>query len=182
MYVYLTDAAFIYMEWFGVGPRLFSGLLAANVVAFALCAIWNIRLLRRHPAHRIVSVACGVLLLLACGLLAHATLMTALLPVVVVLLLLAVGVQGLIVGNAAACFLAHFPDVRAAASGVVGSLQFLVGGALGAALSIVHTATLTTAATAVSLAALGTVLALAFAKPAADEGAAADQGPPVAAA
>lgn len=174
MYVYLTDAAFIYMEWFGVGPRLFSGLLAANVVAFALCAIWNIRLLKRHPAHRILPVACGVLLVPACALLAHATLMTASLPVVAALLLLCVGVQGLIVGNAAACFLAHFPNVRGAASGIVGSLQFLAGGALGAGLSMVHTATLTTAGAAVTLTAAGAVVALAFAKPAAD----ADQGPP----
>lgn len=180
MYVYLTDAAFIYMEWFGVGPGAFSGLLAMNVIAFAIWAIWNVRLLKRHPAHRIAPVGCGVLLLLACALLAHVTLMTPSLLVVGALLLLSMGVQGLIVGNVAACFLAHSPDVRGGASGIVGSLQFLVGGALSRALSIVHTATLTTAATALTLGTLGALVALAFAKPAADEGAAADQGPPLA--
>ena len=180
MYVYLTDAAFIYMEWFGVGPRAFSGLLAMNVIAFAFFAVWNVRLLTRHPAHRIAPVGCGVLFLLACALLAHVTLMTSSLLVVAALLLVFMGVQGLIVGNVAACFLAHFPDVRGGAAGIVGSLQFLVGGALSAALSIVHTATLTTAATAVTLGALGALVALAFAKPAAEGGAAADQEPPLA--
>ena len=179
MYVYLTDAAFIYMEWFGVGPRAFSGLLAMNVIAFALCAIWNVRLLKQHPAHRIVPVGCGVLLLLACALLAHVTLTTPSLSVVAALLLVSMGVLGLIVGNVAACFLAHFPDVRGGASGIVGSLQFLVGGALSAALSIGHTATLATAAAAVTVGALGAVMALAFATPGAHEGASADQGPPL---
>ena len=175
MYVYLTDAAFIYMEWFGVGRGAFSGLLAMNVIAFALCAIWNVRLLKRRPAHRIAPVGCAVLFLLACALLAHVTLMTPSLPVVATLLLVSMGVPGLIVGNAAACFLAHFPDVRGGASGIVGSLQFLVGGALSAVLSIVHTATLTTAATAVTVGALGALVALAFAKPVAGESAPADR-------
>ena len=180
MYVFLTDAAFIYMEWFGVGRGAFSALLAMNVIAFALWAILNLRLLKRHAAHRIVPVGCGGLFLLGCALLAHVTLMTPSLPVVAVLLLVSMGVQGLILGNVAACFLAHFPDVRAGASGIVGSLQFLVGGALSAALSIGHTDTLTTAATAVTLGALGALVALAFARPADIEGGAADQEPPLA--
>ena len=60
------------------------------------------------------------------------------------LLLVSASVQAMIVGNVAACFLSHFSDSRPTASGVARSIQFLIGGAMGTVLEILHTRTLTT--------------------------------------
>lgn len=164
--VYVNDGAFIYTVWFGLSPTQFSGLLAANVVALVLGTVINFRLLRKHEAHRVTRKACVVQCVAAGALLAHVTLMTPMLPIVVVLLMVSSGVLGMITGNAAACYLEYFPGFRATASGVAGSLQFLLGGAAGTALSIFHTGTLATAAIAATLCAFLAVLALSRARPA----------------
>ena len=165
MFVYLADAAFIYMDWFGVGPGPFSGLLALNVVAAGFFTAVNFRLLGKLSAHRIVPFACAIQCLATGTLLAHVTLMTPSLPVVVALLMCSMGVGGMIVGNAGVCFLAHFPDIRATASGVAGSVQFLVGGLAGTVLGVIHTGTLAATASIVTLSACVALLSLRFAGP-----------------
>ncbi|MDE2781924.1 MAG: multidrug effflux MFS transporter [Gemmatimonadota bacterium] len=165
--VYVNDGAFIYTVWFGLSPTQFSGFLAANVVALVLGTVINFRLLRKHEAHLVTRKACVVQCLATCALLAHVTLMTPTLPLVVALLMVSSGVLGMITGNAAACYLEYFPGIRATASGVAGSLQFLLGGAAGTALSLFHTGTLATAAIASTLCAFLAILALAGARPAA---------------
>lgn len=166
MLVYLTDSAFIYMTRFGLGPQTFSGLLALNVIAFALVTIFNARLLKRYPAGRIAAAGCCIQFLAASAFLAHTTLTTPSLEVIIPIFMVLSGSQGMILGNAGACFLSHFADSRATASGVAGSLSFLVGGALGAGLGIFHTGTLATAGTLVALCALLALLPIPFARPA----------------
>ena len=168
IFALLADAAFIYMEWFGMGAGAFSGLLALNVVAMAVCSILNVRLLKWHAADRIAQVACCTQCLAACALLAHVTLMTPSLPVVVVLLAISMGLPGLIIGNAGACFLRHFPDLRATASGTAGSIQFLIGGALGMAMAILHAGTLATIAAVLAFCASMAAAALFLTEPAAE--------------
>ena len=164
--VYVNDGAFIYTVWFGLSSTQFSGFLAANVVAMVVGMIVNFRLLRRHEAHLVTRKACVVQCLAACALLAHVTLMTPALPIVVALLMVSSGVLGMITGNAAACFLEYFPGIRATASGVAGSLQFLLGGAAGTALGVFHTGTLATAAIASTVCAFLAIVTLARARPA----------------
>ena len=173
LFVFLTDAAFIYMEWFGLTAGVFSGLLALNVAAIAVCTILNVRLLKKHPAYRIVRIACGTQCLAACILLGHVILTAPSLPVVIALLTVSMGLAGLIIGNAGACFLAYFPHVRATASGAAGSIQFVAGGVLGTALSILHTGTLATTAIGVTFCACVAAAALTAAKPPPAESAAA---------
>ena len=164
-FVYFTDAAFVYSEWFGLGPRPFGLLLALSTVSYMGGAILNVRLIARHRAERLVPVGCGVLLLAALLLLAHVVLMTPSLPVVVALAMMIAGSLGILGGNAAACFLAHFPQQRATASGIVGSLPNVVGGAVGAGLDVIHDGTLLTTALGIGACALVATVAFAFARP-----------------
>ncbi len=159
MLVYLTDSAFIYMTRFRLGPRAFSGLLALNIAAFAVCPIINAQLLNRIPASRIVAAACCIQLFGAGAFLAHATLTTPSLPVVIMRIMVCSGVHGMILGNAGARFLSHFPGSRATAAGVAGSFQFLVAGIMGTGLGIPHTGTLAAAALCALLALLAVPLA-----------------------
>ena len=165
MLVYLTDSAFTYMTRFRLGPRAFSGLLALNIAAFAVCPIINAPLLNRIPASRIVAAACCIELFGAGAFLAHATLTTPSLPVVIMLIMVCTGVQGMILGNAGARFLSHFPGSRATAADVAGSFQFLVAGIMGTGLGILHTGTLATPGAAAALCALLALLAVPLARP-----------------
>lgn len=164
-FVYLTDSAFLYLEWFGLDPTRFGLLLALNTVAFGVGTAFNMRLLRRHRADRIVPLACGGQCLSALLLMAHVGLMEPSLPVVVVLLMPTTGVLGLIAGNAGACFLAYFPGLRATASAIVGSLPYLVGGVVGSGLSMVHGGTPVATATGIAGCAVVAVVASRVARP-----------------
>ncbi len=164
-FVYFTDAAFLYMEWFGIGPRVFGLLLALSTVAFMCGTLWNVRLLAKRRADQLVPVACVGQCLAAFLLLAHVAFMTPSLPVVIALVFAVSGSLGLIAGNAGACFLAHFPDQRATASGIVSSLPNVVGGGVGAGLSGIHDGTPLTTGIGIAGCALVGVLAIAFARP-----------------
>ena len=165
-FVYLTDAAFLYMEWFGLGPTQFGWLLALSTVAVVFGAALNIRLLRKHRPDRIVPLACGFQCVTALLLLAHVALMTPSLPVVAALLTVSTGSLGLIGGNAGACLLAYFPRHRATASGIVGSTPRLVGGLVGTGLSVVHFGTPVATAAGIAGCVLVAGLAIRFARPA----------------
>ena len=165
-FVYLTDAAFLYMEWFGLGPTRFGMLLALSTVAVVIATGLNVRLLRKHRADRIVPFACAFQCITALLLLAHVALMTPSLPVVVALLIAATGSQGFIGGNAGACLLAYFPHHRATASAIVGSTPRLVGGAIGTGLSVVHFGTPVATAAGIAGCALVAGVAIVFARPA----------------
>ena len=164
--VYFTDAAFLYTEWFGVGPRPFGLVLALSTVSYMGGAILNIRLIVKHRAERLAPIGCGIQLLAALLLLGHVAFMTPSLPVVIVLAMVVAGTLGLIAGNGAACFLAHFPDQRATASGIVGSLPNVVGGMIGAGLDVVHDGTPVSTGIGIAACALLAALAFAWARPA----------------
>lgn len=169
IFVFLNDGPFIYTVWFGLSPGRFSGFLAANVVALVMGTLLNFRLLGKHAAHRIALFACAGQCLVAVVLLAHVTLMTPAFPLVATLLMMSCALLGLTMGNTVACFLECFSGMRGTASGVAGSSQFLLGGAIGTGLNIVHTGTLATTAVAFSLCGFVAMLALSRAGPGASE-------------
>lgn len=176
-FVYLTDAAFLYMEWFGLGPTPFGLLLALGTVAIGVGTALNVGLLRKHRPERIVPFACGFQCLTALLLLAHVALMTPSLPVVAALLTLSTGSLGLIGGNAGACLLAHFPRHRATAAGIIGSAPRLVGGLVGTGLSVVHFGTPAATAAGITGCALVAGLAARYARPADADASASNAGP-----
>ena len=164
MFVFLTDSAFVYMDQFGVSPRVFTVLFGANIASIWACNRLNRQLLKTIEAARIIPVACGVQLAAATLFWIHVTTMEPSLYVVGPLLMVSVGVLGLAVGNSIACFLAHFPKIRGTASGVSGSFQFALGGVLGTVIGIVHDGTLATTGAGMCLSALVANVALSFAR------------------
>lgn len=168
--VFLTDAAFVFMDQLGIGPRLFGLLTGLNVIALLVGNRLNRLLLRRIPAHRIIPFGCAFQVLATLLLWLHLRWMTPSLTVVVVLGMCFAGALGTIIGNATASFLAWFPESRGAAAGISGSLPWLLGGFAGGALGVVHDGSLATpAAAALTVACLG-LLALIPARPASEGG------------
>lgn len=144
MFVYLQDSAFVYMDTLGLSASMFPVVFGANIVAMIAFNRLNRLLLKSYEPHRIAPWGCAIQVSMCALFLAAALSMEPALAVVMPLLMLAVGCITIIVGNCMACFLEHFPENRGVASGVAGSIQFALGGALGAVVGFVHDGTLVT--------------------------------------
>lgn len=139
MFVFITDSAFFYMEYFGASSAVFPVLFGANVVVMISLNRLNILLLRRYDSPAMMRA--GLLLQLAAvTLLLTLTLLEALtLARAVPLVMLGVGAVALIIPNALASFLSLFERDAGAATGLNGALQFTLAGLAGALVTLLHT-------------------------------------------
>lgn len=142
MFAFITDSAFVYIEHFGIGKNLFPVLFGANVLAMILFNRLNMRLLRYFSPSAILRTALAVQFGCAAALLVL-TLAAALdLRLAVPLIMGVVSLVALIIPNAIASFIHHFPRDSGAATAVNGTLQFLLAGIAGTLLSALHDETL----------------------------------------
>lgn len=131
MLVFVTNASFIYQEWFALSNAMFSALFAANIVAMASLNIFNRYLLRHFEAVSIlrVSVVLQFIALLVLVALAWSGAPYWLIaPSIVV----AVGFMGCIVPNNMANALEFFPHLGGTAAALLGATQFTVAGGISA--------------------------------------------------
>lgn len=131
MLVFVTNASFIYQEWFALSNAMFSSLFAANIVAMASLNIFNRYLLRHFEAVSIlrVSVILQFIALLVLVALAWAGAPYWLIaPSIVV----AVGFMGSIVPNNMANALEFFPHLGGTAAALLGASQFTLAGGISA--------------------------------------------------
>ncbi|GAA5118546.1 multidrug effflux MFS transporter [Alloalcanivorax gelatiniphagus] len=141
MFTFITDAAFLYIEYFDVGETAFPLYFGANVVTMLTLNRVNVLLLRRYESVTILGVAVTIqclsaALLLTLTLLGQLTLWTT-----VPLIMLVAGMAALGIPNAMASFLAYFDKDSGAATGLNGCLQFLLAGLIGTALGMIHDGT-----------------------------------------
>ena len=139
MFVFITDSAFFYMEYFGASSAVFPVLFGANVVVMISLNRLNILLLRRYDSPAMMRAGLllqlgAVLVLLMLVLLEALTLGRA-----VPLIMLAVGAVALIIPNALASFLSLFERDAGAATGLNGALQFTLAGLAGGLVTLLHT-------------------------------------------
>jgi len=141
MFTFITDAAFLYIEYFGMDESEFPLLFGANVVTMLGLNRVNVLLLRRHDSPVIMGVAVliqavAALVLLGLTLSGHLTLWTT-----VPLIMVVAGMAALAIPNALASFLAYFDRDSGAATGLNGCLQFLLAGLIGSGLGMIHDGT-----------------------------------------
>ncbi len=141
MFTFITDAAFLYMEHFGISASEFPLYFGANVVTMLGLNRLNVLLLRRYASADIMRV--GLLLQALAGLaLLILTLADRLtLWVVVPLIMVTAGMVALVLPNGIACFLSLFDRDSGAATGLNGALQFLLAGLIGILLGSWHDGT-----------------------------------------
>lgn len=138
LFTFITDAAFLYMDYFAISASQFPLYFGANVVTMLAMNRLNVVLLRRIPSHRIMqgglvvqALACLALLILALsGQLA--------LSLVVPLIMIAAGMVALVVPNGIGGFLSFFERDSGAATGLNGALQFMLAGLIGSLLGALH--------------------------------------------
>jgi DHA1 family bicyclomycin/chloramphenicol resistance-like MFS transporter len=146
MFAFVTDAAFAYIEYFGVSPSRFPLLFGANIVMIMAFHRLNIWLLRRHAPRRILPYGALLHLASTCALFGYVISFEPRLVFVVPLIMLSIGSLGLIVSNAFARYMSHFQGDTGTANAVNGTLRMSTAGAVGIALGALHDGTLLTMA------------------------------------
>lgn len=138
MFLFLTDAAFVYMQYFGVSAQTFPILFAANIVTMALFHQLNIRLLRVHEPRKILPWGVAGLCLCTLAMLIYTIFFDPTLPAVVGFVMITLGSQTLIANNALAAYMSRFRDNAGMANAIAGSLSFAIAGTASLALAVFH--------------------------------------------
>lgn len=140
MFAFLTESPYVYMTLYGMDKGIYALVFALNIVTMTLFNRLTALRLRHgsEPAH-ILLVGIGVQFAANAALVAL-TQSAALPPAVLLvgLVMLSVGAQGLITANTQACFMQHFPHEGGSANGVLLSSQALIAAAVGFTATRLH--------------------------------------------
>lgn len=139
LFAFITDSAFVYLRLYGLPETRFPLLFGINVLAMILFNRLNVLLLRRVASIRLMEAGLTIQLVTAAALLLAIVLLgQPPLWLVVPLIMLAAGTVAMIIPNAIACFTHYFPHDSGAATGINGSLQFLLAGLTGMLMTTLH--------------------------------------------
>lgn len=127
LFAYISASPYVLQQQFGLSPKLYALAFAINSMMIAVASVVNVRLVRHFHPRNILRTALGVIgattiVLLFNGLFGPWLWLT--LP----MLAMTVFGVGLVLGNATALGTGEVRDVAGAGSGVMGAIQFLVGG------------------------------------------------------
>ncbi len=139
LYVFITAASFIYMEYFGIPQMRFPLFFSANIVLNIMLSFLNTILLKKYDPEKILRY--GLLLQLISGVtLAVSVLMPEpQLWSVFASIVLYVGSLGLVFGNGTATILNHNPEVAGSANATIGIARFAISAVIGSIMSLFHT-------------------------------------------
>lgn len=141
MFTFITDAAFLYMDYFGLSAAQFPIAFGANVVTMLAMNRLNVVLLRYYETAAIMRV--GLMIQSSASVILLALAVTGLLTLwmVIPLIMVVCGMMALVMPNGIACFLSLFERDSGAATGLNGALQFLLAGIVGTVLGTLHNGT-----------------------------------------
>jgi DHA1 family bicyclomycin/chloramphenicol resistance-like MFS transporter len=134
---FVTNASFIYQQYFGVAQHVFPFLFGLSVLGFMSLNLFSMRRLDAHNAAfvfrcgltiQVVAVAAMLLVVLS----GHATLWT-----VVPCIVLTVSTLGLIGPAGSARYMSFFTQLAGSASSVYSTMMFSFGGVLGALTGVI---------------------------------------------
>ncbi len=140
MFIFITKASFIYMEYFKVDTQVFPFLFGANVITLMFFGRLNITLLQKYTTKGILSYAIIVQFIAASFLYSFSG--TDILALIVGFIMLYIGVLGLIFGNVISLVLENFKDISATANAINGVIGFIIASLMGFISSFIHDGTL----------------------------------------
>lgn len=138
-FAFITDSAFLYLEFYQVDKNWFPILFGANVVAMLACNRLNAVLLHHYDSHTImlsglVGIWIGGAVLLGQFLFFGKPPLATVVPN----LMFVGGLVALTMPNGIASLLHLFPKDAGTASGLSGAGQFMIAGSCGVLISIFH--------------------------------------------
>lgn len=147
LFLFLSDAAFVYMDYFGLSAAVFPFAFGANVILMAIMQIINIALLKRLQPRQILPWGVGALLITTLTFLSYCWLFDPAFYVVVAFVVLTLGSQSLIVNNAIAAYMSRFDENAGMANAISGALTFVFGAVAALLLGVLHDGTVRSLAT-----------------------------------
>lgn len=142
MFVFLTGASFIYIEYFGFEASIFPLLFGSNILLYIGLSFLNTIILKKKEPYSILKfgvwlqLIAGIVLLLA-GMMTES-------PFILVFIAIVpfIGSLGLITGNGTVVTLSIMPHISGSANATIGILTFLVGFIAGSLPALFYTGNL----------------------------------------
>ncbi|WP_417317408.1 multidrug effflux MFS transporter [Emcibacter sp.] len=142
MFTFLTGSSFMYITYFEVSESMFPVYFGANMVMAMVFNRLNPLLLNFLTPHQIMGIGLGIASTMMVLFVIFNLTGNARLELVFPLMIVGIGTMGLVGPNGMSCFMAFFPEKSGTASGVLGTMQYFVGGALGSLGGLVNDGTL----------------------------------------
>jgi DHA1 family bicyclomycin/chloramphenicol resistance-like MFS transporter len=142
LYIFISSASFMYLEYFKIDQLHFPLVFSANVVLNILLSLLNTFLLKKYDPSQILKT--GLLIQLLSGV---TLFISILFPVpsfwiVFSSIVLFVGSLGLVFGNGTAVILNFNPEVSGSANATIGITRFVLGFLIGSLIALFHTGNL----------------------------------------
>jgi len=134
--VFLPNASFLYIEYFGFSPSAFPFLFGASAIALMVANLVSMKMLPRTDPRLMFRIGCAIQWLAVIALFGAVTLDQATIAVVVPLIMLGVGSVGLINPAGNAVYMGYFKNLSGSAASLFTLLMFAVGSGLGALTSV----------------------------------------------
>ncbi len=151
LYIFLSDASFIYIEYFKIDSEVFPLFFCANVVANVILSLANTYLLRIYRPEQILKTGLYMQLCAGIMLLANVWFFTPNLWVIFTGIALYIGSLGFIFGNGTAVILNYNPRVSGSANATIGVTRFVLSSIIGSLIAIFHSGNLIPSCTIIFL-------------------------------
>ncbi len=139
LFTFITNAAFILIDYFGVSKNHFSLYFAMIVAGIMLANRLNIHLLNAYPRHKILLVGCSLQMLATVSLALVTYTSTPSLVLFITFFSVIIACIGFIFGNNLSLYMDYYPQHSGSANAVFGCSTFLAGSLLGTLSSSFHT-------------------------------------------
>lgn len=146
LFVYITEASFIYMEQFDISPSqfpLYFGIVVLGVVFFNRM---NVTLLKRYEPATILWRVMQLQVILLVFMSVYVSIFTPNLYIILVFQFFVLGLLGAVTPNVQACYLDFFEQISGTANALMGSSIFAMGGLMGLIMGSLHNGSLITIA------------------------------------
>ncbi len=134
--VFLTNASFLYIEYFGFSPGSFPFLFGASALALMAANLTSMKLLRRKDPRRMFRFGCAIQWFAVAGLFVVTLTGWVTIYAVLPLIMIGVGSIGLINPAGNAVYMGYFKRLSGSAASVFTTLMFFIGSGLGALTSV----------------------------------------------
>lgn len=129
---FVTNASFVYMEYFGISPGRFPFLFGLSVLGFMSMNLFSMRKLTNANAGRFFTAGLRIQIFGIVAMIVAIFSGFASMAIIVPLIVLTMSTLGLVGPSGSARFMAFFTGLAGSASSVYTTLMFSMGGMLGA--------------------------------------------------
>lgn len=135
-FIFISKAAFIYIEYFGVSTDWFPLFFGSDMLFIMLSAKINMKLIRKYEIMSIIKF--GIFMQLLFSIVLVLILLQPNIWMVFVFMTLYLSMSGFIVGNITALVMEYFPHNSGTASAVLGVFKVTLGGMIASTVTFFH--------------------------------------------